>query len=340
MSGLRERRGGVKAVGTKAAGSRVRAKEDRVDQLPEPWRELHKAFIGYIRVECGLSLNTIENYGRDLLYMCESFIAFGMTDLAGVLPRNVVDHMQGLTAERGLAAESTVRHLTTVRLFFRWARTTRRIDHDPTSILERPHRWRELPDVLTPGQMERLIAVPTTQNLYPKLRISEQLRLRDAAILELMYASGLRASEVCGAILSDYFESLSAIRVIGKGNKQRVVPVGECARNALMLYLGGGRPKLAEYKTQGKLFISNRGEPLTRMALWKIVRKNADAAGLKGVYPHQLRHSFATHLVMGGADLRVVQEFLGHSDIGTTQIYTHVDSVRVKSVHQKHHPRP
>jgi len=340
MSSVRKDRKSAKVVRRASTGDGVRLTESAVERLAEPWRELHKAFIGYIRIECGLSVNTIDNYGRDLFYMCESFTSFGLSSLNGVTPRNVVDHMQGLTAERGLAAESTVRHLTTVRLFFRWARTTRRIDHDPTTILERPHRWRELPDVLTPGQMERLIAVPTTQNLYPKLSISEPLRLRDAAILELMYASGLRASEVCSTVLSDYFETLCAIRVIGKGDKQRVVPVGECARHALMLYLGGGRPKLAEYKTQGKLFISNRGEPLTRMALWKIVRKNADAAGLRGVYPHQLRHSFATHLVMGGADLRVVQEFLGHSDIGTTQIYTHVDSARVKAVHEKYHPRP
>jgi integrase/recombinase XerD len=241
---------------------------------------------------------------------------------------------------RDLAAESTVRHLTTVRLFFRWARTTRRMEHDPASVLERPHKWRELPDVLTPKQMERLIAAPSEHNLYPKSEKSEQLRLRDGAILELMYASGLRATELCTLTLSDYLSTLCAVRIFGKGNKQRLVPVGECARNAMDLYLGGGRPKLAEYETQGRLFISNRGKPLTRMALWKIIRKNATAAGLGGVYPHQLRHSFATHLVIGGADLRVVQEFLGHSDIATTQIYTHVDGSRIKEVHRKFHPRP
>lgn len=314
--------------------------EDPVNKLKEPWRSLHNSFIGYIRIECGLSLNTIDNYGRDLLYLFQSLEEFNVQELTSVTSRHLSDHMQALTSLRDLAAESTVRHLTTVRLFFRWSRTTRRIDKDPATILERPHRWRELPDVLTPKQMERILAVPREQDLYPKLNTSEALRLRDAAILELMYASGLRASEVCDVSLSDYYEALGAIRVLGKGNKQRIVPVGEYAQQAIKLYLGGGRPKLAKYETMGKLFISHRGQPFTRMALWKLVARNAAAAGLKGVYPHQLRHSFATHLVIGGADLRVVQEFLGHADIATTQIYTHVDSNRVKAMHAKFHPRP
>ena len=306
------------------------------DPLQEPWTGLHRLFIAYIRVECGLSENTVENYRCDLTYLFQSLHCFGVKELESTTPRLVVDHMQALTSVRKLAAESTVRHLTTVRMFFRWARTTGRISQDPTTILERPHRWRRLPDTLSPGQLERLLNVSRDQDLYDG---NLALRLRDVAMLELMYSSGLRASEVCNCQLQDYFVTLGAIRLLGKGNKQRMVPVGKPAQAALDEYLTQARHLLAEWQTQGRLFISVRGKPLTRAAVWQIVKRNAAAAGLAGVYPHQLRHSFATHLVIGGADLRVVQEFLGHSDIATTAIYTHVDRARLKSVHAKFHPR-
>jgi integrase/recombinase XerD len=312
------------------------APETPASALPPAFEQLRPLFTGYLRVECGLSEHTVEAYGRDILYLFESAAASGCDSLGSVTPRLVVEHVQSLRASRGLSGESVVRHLASIRVFYRWALMTGRTTHDPTSVLERPSRWRRLPDTLSPGQVRKLLTAPHDHDLY---KGNTALRLRDSALLELMYASGLRATECCTTGLRDYLPELGVIRVIGKGNKQRLVPMGEPAMESISAFLKEGRPKLATYNDKGRLLLSVRGMPLTRIAVWQIIRRNAQAAGLPAVHPHQLRHSFATHLLMGGADLRVVQELLGHADITTTQIYTHVDKARLKSVHAKHHPR-
>jgi len=221
-----------------------------------------------------------------------------------------------------------------MRVFFRWLQAERKITRDPARLLDRPHRWRRLPGTLTPGQMRKLVEAPNAE--------TGDLWRRDRAILEVMYASGLRASEVGSLKMNDFNATLGCIVVIGKGNKQRMVPVGEPAIAAIDEYVKETRPSLARFRDGRdlfRLFLSFSGKPLERVAVWQIVRKYADLSGLHGVHPHKLRHSFATHLLSGGADLRVVQELLGHADIATTEIYTHVDQRRLREVLRKFHPR-
>ena len=304
--------------------------------LPPAYGGLLRDFGAYLRVECGLSPHTIEAYGRDLLYVFQTAHGAGLDTLDAITSRVLVEHVQSLKAVRGMTGESVIRQIASIRVFWRWARTTLRTAEDPTSILMRPTRWRRLPDALSPGQLRDLLAAPVKHDLY-KGRVA--LRQRDAALLELMYASGLRATECCTVGLKDFLRELGVVRVIGKGDKQRLVPMGDPAQQAVETWLAEGRRSLATFRDKGRLFVSARGLPLTRIAIWQIVRRNAAAAGLPEIHPHQLRHSFATHLVMGGADLRIVQELLGHADISTTQIYTHVDKARLRSVHRKHHPR-
>ena len=308
--------------------------------VPPGYEPILKHYAAYLRVECGLSPHTLDAYLRDLTYLFQSAVSAGAMELAAISSRTMVEHIQSLKSQRGMAAESVVRHIASIRVFWRWAIATQRVEHDATNIIQRPARWRRLPDTLSPGQIRKILAIPHLQDLYQTSpATSAPLRLRDAALLELMYASGLRATECCTVEMKDVLRTLGVIRVTGKGNKQRLIPMGEPAREAVATWLDAGRPKLATYRDKGRLLLSVRGLPLTRIAIWQIVRRNAIAAGFANVHPHQFRHSFATHLVIGGADLRVVQELLGHADISTTQIYTHVDRARLKSVHAKHHPR-
>jgi integrase/recombinase XerD len=324
------------ATARKTPAKRPSAIARAAAELPATYGSLLRDFGAYLRVECGLSPHTIEAYGRDLLYVFQTAQGAGLDTLDAITPRVMVDHVQSLKAVRGMTGESVIRQIASIRVFWRWARTTLRTAEDPTSVLMRPTRWRRLPDALSPGQLRDLVAAPMKHDLY-KGRLS--LRQRDAALLELMYASGLRATECCTVGLKDFLRELGVVRVIGKGDKQRLVPMGDPAQQAVETWLAEGRRSLATFRDKGRLFVSARGLPLTRIAIWQIVRRNAAAAGLPQIHPHQLRHSFATHLVMGGADLRIVQELLGHADISTTQIYTHVDKARLRSVHRKHHPR-
>jgi len=244
-------------------------------------------------------------------------------------------HLRTLHVERGLDATSIVRHLATLRVFFRWLAANRRISSDPAQLLERPMRWRRLPDVMTAAQMKRLLEAPAPEH--------GELWLRDKAMLELLYAAGLRASEVGGLRLDQVNRELGMLVVIGKGGRHRLVPIGRPAERWLERYLVELRPHLSRFKDgrdRQRVLLSRTGRPLERVAVWQIVRRNALAAGLSDVHPHRLRHSFATDLLRGGADLRVVQELLGHADIGTTQVYTHVDRSRLRDVMRKHHPRP
>jgi integrase/recombinase XerD len=321
------------------------------DGVGGAWRDLRRSFAGYLSVECGLAPATLTAYSRDLRELLRDLTAGGVTGPGEVEPRHLTDHVARLSKQDGLNGSTVARHLATIRVFFRWLRARGLIDTDPTEILLTPTRWKKVPGVLTPGQMRRLVEAACEPGGDGPSRGPAPLWLRDRAILELMYSSGLRASEVGALGLDGVLETLGALRVLGKGSKLRLVPMGEPAQAWLGRYLEECRPALAKRAADravargrspedgGRVFLTRTGKPIERVRVWQLVKKYASAAGLHGVHPHTLRHSFATHLLAGGADLRVVQELLGHSDISTTQIYTHVDRSQLKRVHEKFHPR-
>lgn len=313
-----------------------------------------KQFGVFCRVECGLAANSLAAYDRDLRDLLSDLTAQSKTSLAEVTGRDLVGHLTRLKTEHHMQGSSIIRHLATIRVFFRWLESTGLITANPTTDLDRPTRWKKLPGVLSPRQMKQLLDAPLHTHAAAKPSASEKtappLHLRDRAMLELMYACGLRATEVATLRLADFHPNLSVVTVTGKGNKQRLVPVGKPAREAVTQYLESCRPLLIRGtgkspttkpdRSANRLLLSRSGKPLERVAVWQLVKKNARAAGLPSTHPHLLRHSFATHLLSGGADLRVVQELLGHADIGTTQIYTHVDSTRFRDIQKRFHPRP
>jgi len=311
-----------------------------------PFVQAHAQFLAFLRVECGLSRNTLDAYARDLCDFLADLDDQPIDTLAQITPRVLVVHIQRLKTHRQLSPTSVTRHLATLRVFFRWALSRGLVGEDPTAILDRPTRWKKLPGVLSPRQMRDLINA-AAPDLYPTrgsdtdAPIRAVLHLRDRALLELLYASGLRASEAAGITRNDLIDTLGIVRVTGKGDKQRLVPVGVPAQQAVHAYLGKVRPLLLrdDARDRERLLLSATGRPLERVAIWQIVRRCAARAGLHDVHPHMLRHSFATHMLSGGADLRVVQELLGHADIATTQIYTHVDKSRLRSVVNRYHPR-
>jgi integrase/recombinase XerD len=292
------------------------------------------AFMVHARVECGLSAATLDAYGRDLRELSVHMGALGAESPDAVTMDMLAGHIRHLGTDRGLDPRSIVRHLATMRIFFRWLHANGRIRRDPARLLERPTTWKRLPGTMTPGQMKRLVEAPSPDD--------GPLWLRDRAMLELMYASGLRASEVGALKLSDFDRDDLILKVTGKGNKQRLVPVGKPAAAILERYLAECRPQLARHddrRDKFRILLSAHGRPLERVAVWQIVKRAARTAGIQGVHPHLLRHSFATHLVAGGADLRVIQELLGHADIGTTQVYTHVDRSHLRKTIARFHPR-
>ncbi|MHC4909707.1 MAG: tyrosine recombinase [Planctomycetota bacterium] len=300
-----------------------------------PFAQPVRDFLTYLRVEAGLAPATLEAYSRDLSDMITDLRSQSVVSVSAVQPAHLAKHIRSLHSERGMQPSSIARHLAAIRVFFRFLLANGRVEENPTRLLETPTRWSRLPGVLSPKQMQTLLATPAPEH--------GRLWCRDKALLELMYAAGLRASEVGLIAIRDYNETLGVLLVNGKGSKQRIVPVGEPARDAVEEYSTGTRPRLARFddgRDEGKLLLSHTGRPLERVAVWQIVRKYATRAGLRNVHPHTLRHSFATHLLTGGADLRVVQELLGHADIATTQIYTHVDRTHLRDVVRKHHPRP
>ena len=305
-----------------------------------PDRDL-TAFLTHLRVECGLSPHTLSAYGRDLREMLADLAEHGIASLDDLGPRDLSAHLARLKTERNLAASSITRHLAAIRVFFRWLTAEGRLAENPADWLERPTRWRRLPGVLSPNQVRRLLDAPALDGDETDAK-TVPLWLRDRALLELLYASGLRASEVAGLAVDDLHRTLRVVKVTGKGNRQRLVPLGRPAEEAVDAYLADCRARLLkpDGRDKGRLLLSRTGRPLERVAIWQIVKRQAARAGLRDVHPHTLRHSFATHLLMGGADLRSVQEMLGHADIATTQIYTHVDRSRLKDVHKRFHPRP
>ena len=299
-----------------------------------PWTISIRQFLAYLRVECGLAPNTLLAYTADLSDLHADLLQQGLESPATVQAHDLAAHIRMLKTDRRLSTASVCRHLATIRMFFRFLHGNGRIDRNPTELLETPTRWQRLPGCLSPVQMKRLLEAPNEQQ--------GELWLRDRALLELLYAAGLRASELAGIGERDIHPTLGVVNVMGKGNRQRLVPLGKPALAAVADYAARLRPLLAQRgqgRDDGRLLLSRTGRPLERIAVWQIVRRQADAAGLSRVHPHMLRHSFATHLVSGGANLRVVQELLGHVDIKTTQTYTHVDARRLREVHAKFHPR-
>lgn len=288
-------------------------------------------FLDYLVVEAGLSENTILAYGRDLkgfLQFCQQHKVDRVTDLKPTIVQRYV-HEQA----RGSKGENTVkRALVAIRMFLRFAKLTGLIEDDGSDVLETPKTWYRLPAVCNKQQVARLLASPSPNEPY---------YLRDKAMLELLYATGVRASELAGLKTSDLNFDVGYLRCLGKGSKERVIPVGKAAISATQDYLMNLRPKLTKPASGTHLLLSRTGRPLTRIEIWRLVKKYAVRAGMpKSLTVHTLRHCFATHLLGGGADLRSVQEMLGHVDVGTTQIYTHVDYERLRRVHKEFHPRP
>ena len=287
-------------------------------------------FSDYVTLEQGLSPRTIEAYQRDLARFAEYAESKGMAapvDITAKVMREYVYHLKDL----GLSPASIRRNVSAIRTYFRFLTGDGIVVRDPSERLETPKRWRSLPEVLTIEEVQKLLAAPT---------LDDKLVFRDRALLELAYGAGLRVSEWITLGLRDLLLEDGLVRVFGKGSKERLVPIGRSAIGALAVYIREQRPRLEKGEGKGILFLNARGKPLTRMGAWKILRGHVERAGItKHVSPHTLRHSFATHLLEGGADLRAVQEMLRHVDIATTQIYTHVDREYLRQVHKSYHPR-
>jgi integrase/recombinase XerD len=294
-------------------------------------KEEIEGFILHLATERGLS----DNYQLSTQASLESFAGWLAREAPGVGPDAVTAEQIGAFLgwrKRGGVAAATIKlHVVALRIFFRHLVQRGGLAKDPTEFLGIPRIERYLPETLSAPEVEKLLAAAAGET---------PLELRDRAIVELLYASGLRVSELCGVRLESLDLEDGFIRVVGKGGKQRLVPVGSGAREALGIYLRSGRPELVTKRTGGEVFLSVRGRKLTNQRIWQLLRELAVRAGLeKKVHPHMLRHSFATHLLEGGADLRIIQELLGHADIATTQIYTHVDSRQLHKAHRKFHPR-
>jgi integrase/recombinase XerD len=297
--------------------------------------EVRRAFLlerfgDYLALEQGAAARTMDAYTRDV----DRFVAYARSKAIraplGASPRLLRDFVYHLK-DVGLAPASIRRNVSAVRTYFRFLIAEGHLVSDPSERLDAPRRWLTLPDVLTAEEVQRLLDAVT---------LDEPLAFRDRAMLELAYGAGLRVSEWISLGVRDVLLEDALVRVFGKGSKERLVPIGRRAIGAVAIYVRELRPRLERGTGKGVLFLNARGTPLTRMGAWKMVRKYVEKARIeKHVSPHTLRHSFATHLLEGGADLRAVQEMLGHADIATTQIYTHVDREYLRSVHRQFHPR-
>jgi integrase/recombinase XerD len=291
-------------------------------------------FTDFLSLERGSAARTQEAYARDVTRFIDFALVKGAKAPVDVTPRllrEFVYHLKDL----GLSPASIRRNVSAVRSYFRFLVGDGIVARDPSERLDTPKRWRTLPEVLTVAEIQKLLASPT---------MDDPLYFRDRAMLELAYGAGLRVSEWIGIGARDVMLDEGLVRVFGKGSKERLVPIGRSAIGALAIYARELRPRLAANAASGggkTLFLNARGQTLSRMGAWKILQKYVKRSGItKRVYPHTLRHSFATHLLEGGADLRAVQEMLGHADISTTQIYTHVDREYLRQVHRRYHPRP
>jgi integrase/recombinase XerD len=289
-----------------------------------------EGFRDFLALEAGHSENTVEAYLRDLQRMAEFAASKGVRDPAQVT-RSLLRDFVYLLKDLGLSAATIRREVSAIRTYYAFLVGEGRVGADPSDRLESPRRGRVLPDTLTVREVDALLAAP---------HVDEPLAWRDRTLLELGYGAGLRVSELCGLLLTDLLLTDNLVRVFGKGGKERLVPIGRTVIGAVAVYVHQLRPELDRGKSGGRLLLNARGRPLSRVGAWGLVKRAAARAGItKRVTPHTLRHSFATHLLEGGADLRAVQEMLGHADLSTTQIYTHVDREYLRSVHKQFHPR-
>ena len=287
-------------------------------------------FRDYLQFERGVSPRTLEAYGRDLNRLVAYAKRLGHEDVEKLTSTHLREFVYDLK-DQGLAATSIRRTLSGIRTYFGFLIAEGYVKADPTEQVEMPKIWRRLPGVLSRDDVEKILEAPD---------IADRLYWRDKALLEFAYASGVRVSELATLKLRDVDLEDGVATVFGKGAKERMVPIGRSAQRALDIYVRETRPNLARSEGQGIVFLNAQGRPLTRMGIWKILRKHVKRAGVKKrVTPHTLRHCFATHLLEGGADLAAVQEMLGHADISTTQIYTHVDREYLRDVHKQFHPR-
>lgn len=287
-------------------------------------------FRDHLQFERGVSPRTLDAYGRDLERMVEFAQRNKVSDVANLGSAQLREFVYEMK-DRGLAATSIRRTLSAIRTYFAFLLAEGHVKADPTEKLEMPRTWRRLPGVLSREDVVRILEAP---------QIGEKLYWRDKALLEFAYAAGVRVSELAGLKVRDLDLKEGVAVVFGKGAKERVVPIGKAAQRALDIYLRELRPGLARGEGDGVVFLNAQGRKLTRMGIWKILQKHVKRAGVsKRVTPHTLRHCFATHLLEGGADLAAVQEMLGHADISTTQIYTHVDREYLRDVHKRFHPR-
>jgi len=284
------------------------------------------AFRNYLRSERGMADNTVIAYGHDLDRFADWFAQGGMGDFRKPTLNELADYL-GFLREEELASASVARHLVALKMFYRFLKLEERADASAVELLASPALWERIPTILSPESVEKLLDAPMP---------ADRFFLRDRALLETLYATGCRASEVVNLKVADLYLDATFLKAFGKGSKQRIVPLGSKAVSALRTYLAEDRP----VNWDGYVFLSRAGKKLDREVLWLIVKKYVKRSGLpKKTSPHTLRHSFATHLLSGGADLRAVQEMLGHASIGTTQIYTHVDRNRLKEMHKRFHPR-
>ena len=297
---------------------------------PPPLAWSLERFRDYLALEAGNSGNTVESYVRDITRLAEYATSRGAEtpqQLSAAQLREFIYFLKDL----GLAPTTIRRQISAIRTYFKFLVGEGIAARDPSERIESPKRWRTLPAVLTVPEIDKLLAAPNTD---------EPLAIRDRALLEFAYATGVRVSELVALKLQDIMFEDGIARVFGKGAKERLVPVGRRALGAVALYAREIRPTLDRGKTRGLLFLNARGTPLSRVGAWGVIRATARRAGLaKRVTPHTLRHTFATHLLEGGADLRAVQEMLGHVDLSTTQLYTHVDRDYLRTVHKSYHPR-
>lgn len=299
-----------------------------IDQQPanDRWNE---SFIHYLRSECHLADNTVKAYGRDMVHFQDWLAGRNVVNLTIAQLSDFV----GYLSSRGLAPASIARGIVAIKMYFRYLQLEGVLKDNPIELLGSQKLWQRIPEVLSPREIDRFLNAPRRIELY---------YLRDRALLETLYATGCRASEVSNLRLRDVRLAERYCKCHGKGDKQRMAPLGEAAVETVQAYLKQLRPQLAAKRPQEEdwLFLTRSGRPMRREAIWELVKKYALIAKLtKDISPHTLRHSFATHLLAGGADLRQVQEMLGHASIATTQIYTHVDQTRLKKVHQQFHPR-
>lgn len=300
--------------------------EEKREKSPLDWEV--ESFLNYLIVERGLADNSVSAYRNDLRQFTDYLRAQKITRVQDLKREHIRGHLYELDA-CGKSSATLARHIAAIKGFCRFFTAERRTQSDPALHIERPKTDAYLPKVLSASQVERLLALPDTAT--PRGQ-------RDKAMLELIYACGLRVSELLSLTLYDVHSELGFVRCLGKGDKERIIPVGRLALAALTRYLAEGRPAILKNRTTPQLFLNHHGRAMTRQGFWKIIKAYGHKIGAD-ITPHTMRHSVATHLLANGADLRMVQELLGHSDIGTTQIYTHIADTHLQRVYEQYHPR-